>query len=96
MKYKNLFFIPARSGSKGLKNKNVKKINGKTLLELAILSAKSFGLKNNYIYVSTDSKKYVKIRKNTIKFYVLELISLIIIIAFITTTNTTICSKSTI
>jgi CMP-N,N'-diacetyllegionaminic acid synthase len=67
MKYKNLFFIPARSGSKGLKNKNLKKINGKTLLELAIQGAKNFGLKNSYVYVSTDSKKYVKIcKKNNI------------------------------
>jgi len=56
MKYKNLFFIPARSGSKGLKNKNLKKINGKTLLELAIQSAKSFGLKNSYVYVVPTQK----------------------------------------
>ena len=34
MKYKYLIFIPAREGSKTLKNKNVKKIGKKTLLEI--------------------------------------------------------------
>ena len=30
-----LAIIPARSGSKGFKNKNIKKINNKTLIEIA-------------------------------------------------------------
>lgn len=61
MKYKYLIFIPARSGSKGLKKKNIKKINKLTLLDLAILDAKKLKLKNSYIYVSTDVKRYLKI-----------------------------------
>jgi len=61
MKYKYLFFIPAREGSKGFKNKNIKKLSKKSLLEIAIDHAKSFNLKSSYIYVSTDSLKYKKI-----------------------------------
>ncbi len=52
--------VPARSGSKGVKNKNIHKINGKTLLELAIEVAKK-NKRINDIYVSTDSAKYEKI-----------------------------------
>ena len=48
--------IPAKKISRGLKNKNMRKINGKSLSEIAIMNAK----KSKYIdkiYVSTDSKK---------------------------------------
>ena len=47
--------IPARSGSKGLKNKNVKKLNGKELIYYSIQSAKI--LRPDRIIVSTDSTK---------------------------------------
>lgn len=53
---KILLVIPARSGSKGLKNKNLKKLFGKTLVERAILVAKKTKL-IDLIAVSTDSKK---------------------------------------
>jgi len=49
--------IPARCGSKGFKDKNIAKIDGKTLIEWAIEVAK----KSKYIkdiYISTDCKKY--------------------------------------
>ena len=36
-----LAIIPARSGSKGLKNKNLRKINGKSLLSHTISTAKN-------------------------------------------------------
>jgi CMP-N-acetylneuraminic acid synthetase len=52
--------IPARSGSKGFKHKNIARINGKTLLEHAI----RIGLdcpKINDVYVSTDSPEYEQI-----------------------------------
>ena len=48
--------IPARSGSKSIKNKNLKKINGKSLLTLAIEICKKIK-KINKIFVSTDSRK---------------------------------------
>ena len=53
-------FIPARSGSKGIKNKNIKNLNGKPLLAWSIETCK----KSKYIkdiVVSTDSQKYAKI-----------------------------------
>lgn len=55
--------IPARSGSKGLKNKNIKKINGKELIYYSIQSAKI--LKPDKIIVSTDS---VRIKNIAIKY----------------------------
>ena len=57
---KNLAIIPARSGSKGLRDKNVKLLNGKPLLAYSIEAAKESGLFEE-IFVSTDSEKYAKI-----------------------------------
>tara|TARA_B100001123_G_C15073983_1_gene932781 strand:+ start:279 stop:962 length:684 start_codon:yes stop_codon:yes gene_type:complete len=52
--------IPARSGSKRIKNKNLVKFKGKSLLETAI--QQSLGTKEiQKTFVSTDSKKYQKI-----------------------------------
>ncbi len=60
---KNLIaIIPVRKNSKGVKNKNILKINNKTLLERKILLSK----KNKYIdktIVSTDCKFMFKIAK---------------------------------
>ena len=54
--------IPARSGSKGLKNKNLKLINGIPLVAYPILAAKKAKLIKRII-LSTDSKKIAKIGK---------------------------------
>lgn len=59
---KNIAIIPARSGSKGLKNKNIKLLNGKPLLAYSIeaaLKSKCF----DTVFVSTDSKKYADIAR---------------------------------
>ena len=57
-----LCIIPARSGSKGIKDKNIKKIKKLTLIEHAYVFAKK--LKEfDEIIVSTDSKKYLKFLK---------------------------------
>ena len=56
----NLAIIPARSGSKGLKNKNIKKINNKTLIKIAYDVAKKSNI-FSYILVSTDSTIYKSI-----------------------------------
>lgn len=54
-----IVLIPARSGSKGVKNKNIKKINNKELIYYTIKSAKQ--LNPDRIIVSTDSLKIKKI-----------------------------------
>ncbi|MDF2803979.1 MAG: acylneuraminate cytidylyltransferase [Anaerocolumna sp.] len=59
---KNLAIIPARSGSKGLENKNIKLLNGRPLLTYSIEAAKKSGLFDEII-VSTDSEEYAKIAK---------------------------------
>ena len=54
--------IPARGGSKGLKNKNIKLLNKKPLIAWSILAAKKCKLIDKII-VSTDSLKISKISK---------------------------------
>ena len=69
MKNKFLCIIPARGGSKGIKNKNIININGKPLIQFTIETAKKL---KNYcdILVSTDSKKIKNIcLKNKLDFY---------------------------
>lgn len=57
---KFLAIIPARSGSKGLKNKNIKEINGKPMIAYTIEAALQSGIFED-IVVSTDSKDYAQI-----------------------------------
>lgn len=59
---RNLAIIPARSGSKGLKDKNIKILNGKPLLAYTIEAAKESGVFDE-IMVSTDSREYADIAK---------------------------------
>ena len=54
--------ICARGGSKGLKNKNIKKFHGKPLIEWTFKIAKSINKFSNII-LSTDSQKIAKIAK---------------------------------
>ncbi len=61
-KIKNLCIIPARIGSKRIKNKNIKSFFGKPIIEIAIKNIKQTGLFQD-IYVSTDSTKISKIAK---------------------------------
>lgn len=58
----NIAIIPARSGSKGLKDKNIKELNGKPLMAYTIEAA----LRSNQfetVMVSTDSEEYAKIAR---------------------------------
>ncbi len=57
---KNLAIIPARSGSKGLKDKNIKLMNGKPMLAYTIEAARESSLFDE-VFVSTDSERYAKI-----------------------------------
>ena len=57
-----LCIIPARSGSKGIPDKNIKKFHGKPLLAWSIIQAIKCKYKMKII-VSTDSEKYAKIAR---------------------------------
>ena len=61
-KNKIIAIIPARGGSKGIPEKNIKKFCGKPLIAWAILAAKKSKLLDRII-VSTDNPKIAKIAK---------------------------------
>ena len=61
---KTLVVIPARSGSKGLPDKNIKLLNGKPLIHYSIEVAQQI-FNNEDICISTDSDKYIKIAEQT-------------------------------
>ena len=58
----NIAIIPARSGSKGLNNKNIKMLNGMPLLAYTIQAALQSELFQE-VMVSTDSREYAEIAK---------------------------------
>ncbi len=60
MKKKIIALIPARSGSKAVVDKNIKKLAGKPLIAWSIEKCKKSKFIDK-IFVSTDSKKYSKI-----------------------------------
>jgi len=62
MEEKVLAIIPARSGSKGIKNKNIKELNKKPLIAYTIEVARKSEIFED-IVVSTDSEKYAEISK---------------------------------
>jgi N-acylneuraminate cytidylyltransferase len=69
---KVIVIIPARSGSKGIKNKNIKIIKGKPMIDYTIEYAKKSKIVDQ-IVVSTDSQKYLnKIRKYNLIYEVLR------------------------
>ena len=55
-KLKVLALIPARSGSKGIKNKNMYPINRRYLIDFTLEAAISSSFVD-HVYVSSDSKK---------------------------------------
>lgn len=61
--YKNkkiLAIIPARNGSKGVKNKNIKNLNGKPMIAYTIENAIESKIFDDVV-VSTDSQEYIDI-----------------------------------
>lgn len=59
---KNIAIIPARSGSKGVKDKNIRDLCGKPLMAYTIEAAIKSG-EFDEIMVSTDSEKYAEIAR---------------------------------
>jgi CMP-N,N'-diacetyllegionaminic acid synthase len=59
-KYKILGVIPARGGSKGIKNKNLHNLNGKPLIYYSIEAARKSRLITDFV-VSTDSLEIKKV-----------------------------------
>lgn len=59
---KNIAVITARSGSKGLRDKNIKPLNGRPMLAYSIEAAIASGVFDT-VYVSTDSEKYAEIAR---------------------------------
>ena len=57
-----MWLVTARSGSKGLKHKNIRLLAKKPLLAYRIISAKKVKIKSQ-VWISTDSKKYAQIAK---------------------------------
>ncbi len=60
---KNIAVIPARSGSKGLKDKNIKELCGKPLLAYSIEAALQSQIFDK-VHVSTDSMRYQEIAQH--------------------------------
>lgn len=60
---KNLAVIPARSQSKGLRDKNIQLLCGKPLMAYSIAAALSSGVFDT-IHVSTDSERYGQIARD--------------------------------
>lgn len=59
---KNIAIIPARSGSKGVKDKNIRNLCGKPLMAYTIEAALKSG-EFDEVMVSTDSEKYAEIAR---------------------------------
>lgn len=59
---KNIAIITARSGSKGLPDKNIKELCGKPLMAYSIEAALQSGMFDT-VHVSTDSEKYAEIAR---------------------------------
>jgi N-acylneuraminate cytidylyltransferase len=60
---KRLLIIPARKGSKRIKNKNIKQFNGRPIISYSLEAAKKSGIFNK-IHVSTDSRRIRNIVEN--------------------------------
>jgi CMP-N-acetylneuraminic acid synthetase len=59
---RTLAVVTARSGSKGVPDKNIRQLAGYSLLEWSIMACKKVEL-IDHVFLSTDSKKYAEIGK---------------------------------
>lgn len=61
MTINTLIIVPARSGSKGITDKNIKLLGGKPLLEWTAKTITDAALDNSLAILSTDSEQYAEI-----------------------------------
>ena len=64
---KNICIIPARKGSKRIKNKNIRLINNKPLIYYPIKLALDSNIFDK-VLVTTDSKKFKTLQQNMVLF----------------------------
>ena len=62
MKKKTIAIIPARGGSKGIKNKNIRMFNGYPLIYWSIKQAQNSKCISD-VYVTSDSTNILKVAK---------------------------------
>ena len=55
---KYIFFIPARTGSKGVPNKNFKRLYSKPLVDITLDFASGLNWKDKLVVLSTDNEEY--------------------------------------
>jgi CMP-N,N'-diacetyllegionaminic acid synthase len=60
---KTIAIVPARKGSKGVKNKNLLTVQGRSLIEWAVKVGVDCPLISD-VYISTDSEEYEQVAKN--------------------------------
>ena len=62
MYIKNIAFIPARKNSKRIKNKNLSKVNNKTLISIVLDNIKKTKIFNE-VYVASDDQKIINVAR---------------------------------
>ncbi len=69
---KNLFLIPARKGSKQIKNKNIRKLFGKPLISYTLDYVKDIQTSNDISCVSTDDKTVIELANKYSKINIIK------------------------
>ena len=64
MRYKSLYIIPARGGSKGIPRKNIKKLAGVPLINYSISVARELS-DDEHIIVTTDDDEIADVARQT-------------------------------
>ncbi len=63
MKYKSLYIIPARGGSKGIPRKNIKPLAGTPLIHYSIAVARELAVDDSHVIVSTDDEEIAQVAR---------------------------------
>ncbi|MBR6639146.1 MAG: pseudaminic acid cytidylyltransferase, partial [Muribaculaceae bacterium] len=63
MKYKSLYIIPARGGSKGIPRKNIKPLAGTPLIHYSIAVARELAVDDSHVILSTDDEEIAQVAR---------------------------------